>query len=214
MGRMILELPSGAEVRFLLSQTSPGVLATSWTLMLAAMMVPLIDAPLRHVRVRSLTRTRSRAMWSFVGGYLAVWVAAGVPLIASAVAIRAAVADPAVAFVLAAAGAVGWNASGWKRVALNRCHARPPLTGKRAAVTFGLRHGLSCLIGCAPLMIAALLASTYPTFVMALAALWIWAERLEPPRALGTGPIWPRRALRAALHQLRLVFSLRRTVSP
>ncbi len=213
-GRMILDLPSGAEIRFVFAQIAPDALAASWAFMLVAMMVPLLDGPLRHVRARSLSRDRYRNMWSFVGGYLAVWFLAGVPLIASAVAIRIVVVDPALAFILAAAVAAGWQAAGWKRVALNRCHSRPSLAGKGAAAIYGVRHGLACLIGCAPLMIAALLASAVPTVVMAVAALWIWAERIEPPRAPGTGPIWPRRAARVAFHRVKMLFGLRGAVSP
>lgn len=213
-GRLIVDLPSGAELRFLFAQASPAALATSWALMLAAMMAPLLGEPLRHVRARSLFRARFRMMWSFVGGYLAVWLAAGVPLIGAALTIRAAVADPRIAFGVACAVAVAWQASGRKRVALSRCHARPALAGEMAALTFGARHGLWCLTGCAPLMIAALLAPAFASFAMVAAALWIWAERLEPPRAPGTGPIWPRRALRAVAHHLRLALGPDRAAAP
>lgn len=206
-GRLIADLPSGAELRYLLAQASPAALATSWTLMVAAMMVPLFASPLCHVLVRSLSRARLRMIGSFVGGYLAVWLAAGVPLIGLAITVRAAFAEPRIAVGVVFAVAVAWQACGWKRVALNRCHARPVLGGEMAALSFGTRHGLWCLAGCAPLMIAALLAPAYTGLAMIAAALWIWAERLEPPRGPGFGLIWPRRASRAAAHHLRLALA-------
>jgi predicted metal-binding membrane protein len=48
--------------------------------MLAAMMLPVVAAPLRHVRDRSFARRRARAMLLFILGYFAVWMAAGVVL--------------------------------------------------------------------------------------------------------------------------------------
>ena len=60
--------------------SSPARLASGWALMLAAMMLPVVAAPLRHVRDRSFARRRSRATLLFILGYFAVWMAAGLVL--------------------------------------------------------------------------------------------------------------------------------------
>ena len=49
-----------------------------WALMLAAMMGPLVAAPLRHVCARSFARRRARAVALFGCGYVAIWMAAGI----------------------------------------------------------------------------------------------------------------------------------------
>src|ERR1700681_437080 len=59
---------------------SPAQLAAGWALMVAAMMSPLLVAPLRHVRDRSFARRRAWSMLLFVAGYLAVWMTAGAAL--------------------------------------------------------------------------------------------------------------------------------------
>ena len=53
---------------------SPAQLAADWALMLAAMMSPLLVAPLRHVRDRSFISRRARAMLLFIAGYATVWM--------------------------------------------------------------------------------------------------------------------------------------------
>ena len=205
--RVITGIPNGAEFAFLFKSVSLADLSSSWLLMLAAMMLPLLGAPLHHVRVRSLPRHRLAATWAFIGAYLAVWLFAGLPLIAAALTIRMAMADPTMAFALAALMAMAWQATRWKRIALNRCHVRPPMSDRAAATRFGIQHGLWCVAGCAPLMIAAALAALLATPIMAVAAIWIWLERLEPSQAPGTGPVWPHRAWRAAAYHLRRVLA-------
>src|SRR6266496_1474964 len=49
----------------------------AWMLMLPAMMLPLLRAPLLHLRARSLARHRARASAEFLTGYFLVWVGAG-----------------------------------------------------------------------------------------------------------------------------------------
>jgi len=51
------------------SCSTPAKLAAGSALMIAAMMSPLLMAPLRHVRDRSFARRRARAMLLFVAGY-------------------------------------------------------------------------------------------------------------------------------------------------
>src|SRR6516225_6656600 len=63
-------------------------LCSGWGLMLAAMMAPLVVAPVRHLCDRSVPRRRTRAIVLFGSGYVAVWMAAGVMLLALAIAAR------------------------------------------------------------------------------------------------------------------------------
>ena len=53
-------------------------------------MAPLLIAPVRHVRDRSFALRRARSIGLFVAGYAAIWMAAGVMLMALAMAVRTA----------------------------------------------------------------------------------------------------------------------------
>ncbi len=88
---------------------SPAKLASGWALMVAAMMSPLVVAPLRHVRDRSFARRRARAMLLFLAGYIAVWMIVGVGLQAMALAARWAAPEPLVCLGVAAATAMWWQ---------------------------------------------------------------------------------------------------------
>ena len=55
--------------------------AAGLLVMLAAMMTPLLTAPVRHVHARSFARRRSRAIALFMVGYLAIWMVGGAALV-------------------------------------------------------------------------------------------------------------------------------------
>ena len=160
------------------SMIPPASLASGWALMLAAMMAPLLIAPVRHVRDRSFAHRRARAIALFVAGYGAVWMAAGALLLAIAWAIRFA--------LLAALLATLWQCSPWKQVCLNRGHAHAELAAFAPAadwdaLRFGLAHGVWCAGSCWALMLVPLLVSRGHLAAMAAVSVWLYAERLDRP---------------------------------
>ncbi len=70
------------------------------------MMLPLLTAPLCHVRARSFARRRTRSVALFLAAYLAVWAAAGVPLVGLSV---LAPRSGATALLVAVTVAVAWQ---------------------------------------------------------------------------------------------------------
>jgi predicted metal-binding membrane protein len=188
---------------------SPARMASGWALMVAAMMLPLLMAPLRHVCDRSFARRRTWAMLLFVSGYAAVWMGAGVGLQATALAIRSAAPLPLVCLGLATAMAIGWQISPAKQWCLNRCHRRPHLAAfgaaaDRDAFAFGLTHGASCVGACWALMLLTLLVGAGHVLWMIAITLFVFAERLESPAPL----VWrwrgPGKALRIATAQAHM----------
>jgi predicted metal-binding membrane protein len=170
----------------LLASNPPASLAVGWVLMLAAMMVPLLIAPVRHVRDRSFARRRVRAIMLFVAGYGAIWMAAGVVLLAAAVAARLVGTGSSVPLAMVTIVALVWQFSPVKQRYLNRCHAQAELAafGLAAdldAFRFGLTHGVWCVGSCWALMLLPLLISRGHLATMAGAALWLFAERLDRP---------------------------------
>lgn len=146
-------------------------------LMFVAMMVPLMAAPLRHVREQSFAARRPRAIALFVAGYALVWMVAGVVLVDAAARIQS---------VLAVVLVVAWQCSPAKQRCLNRCHAHPPLAAFGAAADldalgFGVKHGLWCLGSCFALMLLPMLLTRGHLAAMAIVTLWIAGERVDRP---------------------------------
>jgi predicted metal-binding membrane protein len=200
-------------LRLALAFNPPARLAGEWALMIAAMMSPLMVAPLRHLRARSFARRRPRAMLMFVAGYAAVWMSAGVVLAAIALVARTAAPAPLACLGLVAAVAVAWQVSPGKQWCLNGCHRRPALAAffaaaDRDAGRFGLAHGAACVGACWALMLLPLIAGAGHLVAMAAVTLLVFAERLDHPAPLAWRLRGPGKALRiiAAQARQRLAF--------
>jgi predicted metal-binding membrane protein len=172
-----------------LSINSPARLALGWLLMVTAMMLPMIIAPLQHLRERSFARRRDRATLIFVLGYLAVWMAAGMVLQVAAIMALGILATSLQVFCFGGAIALVWQLSPVKQWSLNRCHRRPALAAfglaaDRDAFTFGVANGVACAGACWTLMLLILLVPSGHGWAMLLVGLFAFAERLESPAPL------------------------------
>jgi predicted metal-binding membrane protein len=175
-----------------------------WVLMMAAMMLPAV-APVAALYLRALRPSRSGRVAGFLGGYLLVWAAAGVPayLLARG-ASRLAASQPRTAQVLAVAtfAAVAvYQVSPLKRVCLRSC--RSPLgqflryaqfTGPLRDLRVGVHHGLYCL-GCCWALFVALMAVGLMNLV-AMAALTglvalekLWTHGVAVSRLVAVGAL-------------------------
>ena len=185
--RMLMAMPSSASSHLSPALISCGSAAVDWALMLAAMMLPLLIAPVRHVRERSFARRRPRAIALFLAGYVAVWLVAGIFLL-SALALLNQIAAPGSSrpVMLVAVIAIVWQFSPAKQRCLNRCHAHPELAAfgsaaDIAALRFGAVHGVWCVGSCWALMPLPMLISRMPIAAMGVLTLLLFAERLDSP---------------------------------
>jgi hypothetical protein len=153
------------------SSLGSGVLVglPSWLLMSVAMTLAGALPAAEHVVVNSFRRRRSMALCVFFTVYLLVWLAVGVPVLAffETFAARAGIALFAVSLALAA----GYELTGVKRRALNRCHrtSRLPPSGVRGILAvghFGWVNTSGCVASCWLSMIAMLLAEPAKPLVM------------------------------------------------
>jgi predicted metal-binding membrane protein len=165
---------------------APWGLALGWLLMLAAMTPPVLIAPMRHLWDRSFAARRGSAIGLFTAGYVAVWTAAGAPILLLVLAAKVAVPAPA---AWGAALALLWQISPAKQACLNRCHRRPALAAfgpaaARDAMAYGATHGAWCVGACWPLMLTMLVLDRGQLPVMAAIGLFLAAERLERPAPL------------------------------
>ncbi|UVK35716.1 DUF2182 domain-containing protein (plasmid) [Mesorhizobium sp. AR10] len=209
--------PGGVElwevVAATLTLNSPGSLVTGWSMMLVAMMPPLVAAPIVHVQQSSLVRRRARAVAGFLVGYSMVWLAMGVPL--GLLAMQAQAAFGSLAFPLAVAVALIWSASPAHRRLLNRAHRLPPISlfGMRAdgdCLVFGIDHGLLCAATCWAWMLVPLLGGGWHFAAMLATGTILLAERLSLPRtAQWRMPVAMALALRLRAHLFPLVLNRR-----
>jgi predicted metal-binding membrane protein len=208
-------LPLSVRLDLALMLVSPAQLASGSAQMIAAMMLPLIIAPLRHVRDRSFARQRSRATILFAAGYGVMWMIAAIVLQLIAVATRWAAPAPLLCSGLALATAILWQVSPTKQWCLNRCHRRPHLAAfgaaaDRDAFDFGLINGASCAGSCWALMLLTLLIGQGQMLGMIAVTLFVFAERLESPAPLKWRWRGPGRALRIAVAQARMRLTIAR----
>jgi predicted metal-binding membrane protein len=177
---------SSVSIHQLAARNPPASLALGWGLMLTAMMLPMLVAPLRHVLDRSFIRRRARAVLLFVAGYTAIWMAAGILLIAVSLAVRLLTPESYLPGVLAAIIALIWQCSPFKQRCLNRGHNHSELAafGTAAdldAIRFGATHGIWCVGSCWALMLLPELFPRGHIAVMAAVTLWLNAERFDRP---------------------------------
>jgi predicted metal-binding membrane protein len=201
--------PLTTSFKLALLLNGPATLASSWILMLAAMMLPLLGQPLRHVHDRMFANRRIRAMLLFIIGYFMVWLAAGAVLQPLALALRSSIPASILNTVLAVGVALLWQISPAKQWCLNRCHRRPQLAAfgaaaDRDAIVFGLASGASCTGACWALMLLPLSITHGHLLAMVVITLFVLGERLERP----TPPAWrwrfPLKALRILAAQAGL----------
>jgi hypothetical protein len=136
-----------------------------WTLMVIAMMFPLVITPVRATAERSLWRRRHRAIAEFLAGYVLVWLVVG------AITISVLTALPLVAWLgrglstgLGLVLAAAWQLAPARRRALRACHRTAPLAGHgwradRDCLVYGLTSGGRCVLTCGAMMLACLLSA-------------------------------------------------------
>ncbi|HUE84779.1 MAG TPA: DUF2182 domain-containing protein [Vicinamibacterales bacterium] len=166
------------------SRHAHGYGALDWTLMVVAMMLPLVFVHLRVAAARSLWSRRHRAIAMFLCGYVAIAVVAGLALfsLAGATGLLVHGAAPPTTVAGAFALAAAWQLLPVKRRALTACHRTMPLAPRgwranRDCLRYGWTIGGSCLVSCGGLMLACVLAG-HSLPVMCFATAVAAAERV------------------------------------
>lgn len=186
-----------------------------WMLMIVAMMLPMSVPALAHVRRSTFAHGRWRAMALFLAGYGAIWLMAGWAMKALEMLVRSATTSLYLPALGAGVLALVWQASPAKQCCLNRCHVHRPLAafGWRAALDalrLGLRHGAWCVASCSPLMLLLLLLPQGHVVGMMAASVFMFAERLDPPRP----PAWRLRGLKTVSLSLQREWAWRKQAWP
>jgi predicted metal-binding membrane protein len=198
--------------RMLLTMKTPASLGAGWTLMLVAMMAPVLIQPVYYIRLRSFAHRHGRSIAIFLGGYTAIWIALGAVLLPMELAVKSFAQQGYLPLAGVVLLTLIWQFSPSKQRCLNRCHAHPVLaafgtTADVDAFRFGIMHGIWCAGSCWALMLLPMSLARGHVAAMALVAVLIFSERLEPPRR----PRWACRgfskAIRIVTTQVRLRLS-------
>lgn len=182
---------SAASLQMLLAMNPVSSLLTGWALMLAAMMSPMLIAPIHHIRERSFKRRRVRSVLLFITGYAAIWMAAGSVLLATTIALNLFAPQSYLPIVAIGVIALVWQCSPLKQRCINRHHNHRALAAFGAAadidaLRFGITHGAWCVASCWALMLLPMLFSSGHFVVMAIVTYVMISERLEHPKS----PSW------------------------
>lgn len=157
-----------------------------WSLMLLAMMPPLLAFPLAYIAESTFRHRRTFASIGFLLGYGLLWFVFGIPLTVAAILLWAYFQDSATYFVLAALCALIWSGSPLQQMAVNRGHrvGRIGAFGWRGhfdAFRFGMAHAKWCIASCWLWMLLPMLSNaSWHVSVMAVSAVAMLAERIAP----------------------------------
>jgi predicted metal-binding membrane protein len=178
-----------ASFQMLLVMNPPSSLLAGWALMLVAMMLPTLAAPIGHIVERSFKRRRARSIALFIFGYAAIWMAAGAVLLSARLALNWLVPQSYVPAVVVGVVAVVWQCSPVKQLCLNRNHnhrelAAFGLAADLDALRFGVTHGIWCVGSCWALMLFPMLLAEGHLAAMAAVTVLMISERFEQPRRL------------------------------
>ncbi len=157
--------------------SSAASFAVMWAAMSVAMMLPTVTRPM----MRAADGSPARA-WSFVGGFLVVWLAAGVPAYLVMNALQWTPFWIALTWIVAGA----YQVLPQQHRLVKSCSA---VVYSGRASGFGARQGLRCVSACAPIMLAAMVtAMALPGFVapvlllLGLTVLLCWEREPSTPR--------------------------------
>ena len=167
---------------------TPPLLSLAWLGMLLAMMPPLLRQPAAYLWQRSLSRRRWRAIAMFVAAYFAIWMLAGVVLLALAIGLQAWAAGRVLPLSLGALIlTLLWQAAPARQLALNRCHHQPRIAAfgwraDRDVLRYAAAHASWCFAACWAWMLLPLLVGPAHLPVMLVVTVLLAFERTRPAR--------------------------------
>ncbi|MFC3031179.1 DUF2182 domain-containing protein [Pseudoalteromonas fenneropenaei] len=165
-----------------------------WTLMIVAMMFPLLHNAIRHIWQRSLPRLRFIGVALFCTVYLMLWMTIGVLCNLLLVFVQ-----PVANWLVLSVGLLIlliWQSSPLKQWGLNYCHytQRLALSGLaycNDCIRYAVKKSFWCIVSCWHLMVYPMLFDSFSLMfgAMMLVCVWMFIEQHLSPRA--THWSWP-----------------------
>lgn len=182
-----LEGPSKASLQMMLQMNPVSDLMTGWTLMVLAMMLPKLIAPVQYIYNRSFKNRRFASALLFIFGYTAVWIVMGFFMNAIIVGLNLLWPNSYIPAIGVGIIAVIWQFSPIKQRCLNRGHNHLPLAAfgpeaNRDAIMFGIMHGVWCVGAGWALMLFPMLLPAGHNLAMIVVTFIMISEHMEHPR--------------------------------
>ncbi|MEL6562580.1 MAG: DUF2182 domain-containing protein [Bacteroidota bacterium] len=138
-----------ASVATTIQHTLPGMV-WNWVLMVLAMMLPKLIAPIQHIYSSSFKKRQLRSAFIFISGYTAVWTATGALMLTSLMLMNHLIPGSILPILITGIVAIIWQFSPLKQRFLNRAHGHRALSvfggaADRDALFFGFEHGFWCV---------------------------------------------------------------------
>ncbi len=176
-----------ASPQMMLEMNPMSSLLIGWGLMVLAMMLPKLILPIQYIYAYSLKRRRLSSAFLFVLGYIAVWMAAGVFMIATILVLQLPIPNSYLPAIGLGIIAVIWQFSPIKQYFLNKGHDHWTLAtfgwaANRDALLFGVMHGVWCVGSGWALMLLPMLLPQGHNIAMMIVTLIMINEHLEHPQ--------------------------------
>lgn len=182
-----LQGASKASLQMILKMNPVSDLMMGWTLMVLAMMLPKLIAPVQYIYGRSFKNRRFLSGLLFIFGYTAVWIVVGFFMNVLIVGLNLVMPDSFIPAIGVGIIAAIWQFSPVKQRCLNRGHDHIPLASfgpeaNRDAVMFGMMHGVWCVGAGWALMLFPMLLPAGHNLAMIVVTFIMISEHMEHPR--------------------------------
>lgn len=179
--------PTAASLKMLLEMNPLSNLLLGWGLMVVAMMLPKLIMPIQFIYMRSFKRHRFLSSLLFVFGYITVWMAVGIFMIAAILGLHLLMPNSYIPVIGLSIIAIVWQYSPIKQRCLNKGHEHWTLAAfgwaaNRDALLFGVMHGVWCVGSGWILMLLPMLLPKGHNLAMILVTFIMISEHMEHPK--------------------------------
>lgn len=180
--------PSAASLQMLLDMNPISSLMTGWGLMVVAMMLPKLAIPIQHIYAQSFKRLQFGLSVLFVLGYIAVWMAVGLIMVAAMLGLHLVLPNSYIPAIILGVMTIVWQFSPIKQRFLNRGHDHWTLAAfgwpaGRDALQFGVMHGVWCVGAGWALMLLPMILPQGHNLAMIVVTFIMISEHMEHPQA-------------------------------
>lgn len=163
-----------------------------WGLMVMAMMLPKLTAPIQHIYIRSFKRYRFIFAILFIVGYLSTWMVAGIIMTAIILVFNFLFPMSLLPAICIGLIAIIYQCSPAKQLFLNRGHDHKSLPAFgfpafRAVAVFGVMHGVWCVGSGWALMLMPMLLPEGHNIAMIIVTFMMISEHMEHPQPIKWG---------------------------
>jgi predicted metal-binding membrane protein len=178
---------SAASLEMLLAMNPFSSQLIGWGMMVLAMMLPKLIAPIQYIYIQSFKRFRFLYSLLFVFGYILVWMVAGVFMVGAIIGLNLLMPMSYIPAIGVFAIALVWQFSPIKQRFLNQGHNHWTLpaygwAANKGALWYGVMHGVWCVGSGWAIMLFPMLLPKGHNLAMLIVTFIMISEHMEHPR--------------------------------